>query len=62
MMSALNITNTSLHPEVISDEIQIFTYCEVGLSILTIIADLTTSTGLDPTNIHGNSGLPDSTN
>ena len=40
-MSALNITNTSLHPEVISDEIQIFTYyCEVGLSILTIIANL----------------------
>ena len=32
--------NTSLHPEVISDEIQIFTYCEVGLSILTIIANL----------------------
>ena len=41
MMSASNTSNNSLHPEVISDEIQvIITFCEVGLSILTVIANL----------------------
>ena len=40
MMSASNTSNNSLHREVISDEIQVITFCEVGLSILTVIANL----------------------
>ena len=40
-MSALNTNNTlSLQVEEINDEIQIVTYCFVGLSILTIFVNL----------------------
>ena len=40
-MSALNTTNSSsLQAEEISDEIRIVTYCEVGLSILTMFTNM----------------------
>ena len=39
-MSALNTTNTSsLQAEEITDEIRIFTYCNVGLSVLTMFTN-----------------------
>ena len=40
-MSTLNTTNSSsLQAEEISDEIRILTYCEVGLSILTMFTNM----------------------
>ena len=40
MTSPMNTTNTSLQTVALSDDIQIGTYCQVGLSILIIIANL----------------------
>ena len=39
-MTAMNATNTSFQGEVISDKIKIITFCEIGLSIVTMIANV----------------------
>ena len=39
-MSSLNNTTNSIQAEEISDQIQVITYCEIGLSIVSIFANL----------------------
>ena len=39
-MTAMNATNTSFQGEVISDKIKIITFSEIGLSIVTMIANV----------------------
>ena len=40
MMSSFNTTTNSIQAEEISDQIQVITYCEIGLSIVTFFANL----------------------
>ena len=56
MMSPMNTTNTSLQTIVLSDDTQIATYCQVGLSIVKL-----DQLFCDKKKIPDNSGLPDST-
>ena len=39
-MTAMTATNTSFQGEVISDKIKSITFCEIGLSIVTMIANV----------------------